>query len=229
MKFSIKYVILAVLAALFITISVFDVKATIDGYNKVQELELIQNKDDGTKQAIREWKEITKKRAIECAAVIVCYGLVFILVMYVGPAPNPRVRISKEEAAKYAAEITKEYEQTGVLVEADYESVEEFKEVPKLETPVIKSIELADGAVMLKWNPVEHADGYYVYRKVEKGEWDRIGKSGGTTYKDKNFEVNTAYIYTLKAFIDTDDGRVRSAMDKIGKQIYIKGNSEVKE
>ncbi|MCD7744598.1 MAG: transglutaminase-like superfamily [Lachnospiraceae bacterium] len=56
-------------------------------------------------------------------------------------------------------------------------------------------------SVMLKWNSVSGAQGYYVYRKVSGGSWKRIKTvTGKTSYTDKTVKRNKKYYYRIRAY-----------------------------
>ena len=72
-----------------------------------------------------------------------------------------------------------------------------------LTTPKNVSAKYSDGSVVFKWEKVEKAQGYYVYRKVGDGSYSRVKEitSGDTlTYTDSNVNAGKKYTYTARAY-----------------------------
>ncbi len=71
--------------------------------------------------------------------------------------------------------------------------------------PVLIGATPSAGQITVKWNKVDGAKKYAVYRKVSGGSWERLTSSvTGTSYTDKSadLEAGTTYIYTVKAYVD---------------------------
>lgn len=69
--------------------------------------------------------------------------------------------------------------------------------------PVLKSAGYTSGYAKLSWEKVVGASGYYIYRKVDKGSYKKIGtvKSGLTlTYTDKSPQAGSTNYYRLVAY-----------------------------
>ncbi|MBQ6935647.1 MAG: hypothetical protein IJN49_03775, partial [Clostridia bacterium] len=68
-----------------------------------------------------------------------------------------------------------------------------------LETPVVKSYWLEDGAIGFTWNAVEGAKGGYFVYKVVDGNYEVLANgTGSTSYKDNKALVNgTTYTYAI--------------------------------
>lgn len=84
--------------------------------------------------------------------------------------------------------------------------------------PVSVSVTAAGGQVTFKWNAVTGAKGYYVYRKVSGGSWERIKTiSGGSkvSYVDKTVVLGKTYYYTVRSYADG----VTSSYDTAGLKI----------
>lgn len=88
------------------------------------------------------------------------------------------------------------------------------------DTPVLKSaVSKSYNSVKITWEKVSKAEGYYVYRKVSGGSWERIAhvKSGSTvTYTDSGLTCGTEYTYTVKAYFVKDDEKVFGSCSKTG-------------
>lgn len=79
---------------------------------------------------------------------------------------------------------------------------------PLMTTTKSSSSSVSNTSVQINWKKVSGASGYYVYRKVEGGNWKRIAtiKSSSTlTYTDKKAYAGK-YIYTVKAYSGSKAG-----------------------
>ena len=72
--------------------------------------------------------------------------------------------------------------------------------VLRLAQPTVKLANIAEG-ISVKWEAVEGAESYRVYRKVSGGSWKRL-KSGLTTfnYTDTTAEYGVTYYYSVRAY-----------------------------
>lgn len=69
---------------------------------------------------------------------------------------------------------------------------------------------------LVKWDEVNGADGYYVYRKTREGEWRSIGKTTSLKFADKTERKDgVKYFYTVRAYNSNGKG----IYDKFGKSI----------
>ncbi len=66
-------------------------------------------------------------------------------------------------------------------------------------TPVISALKITASGVYVKWNLVDGAKEYIVYRKVKGGSWAVIDRVKTTTYVDKTAKSGVTYQYTVKA------------------------------
>lgn len=69
--------------------------------------------------------------------------------------------------------------------------------------PVLKSAGYTAGYAKLSWEKVVGASGYYIYRKIDKGSYKKIGtvKSGLTlTYTDKSPQAGSTNYYRIVAY-----------------------------
>ena len=63
------------------------------------------------------------------------------------------------------------------------------------------SLSNSPSGVYLKWNKIETAVGYNVYRKVQGAKyWSKIAYVNTLYYTDKNVKSGTNYVYTVKAY-----------------------------
>ena len=79
------------------------------------------------------------------------------------------------------------------------------KSIRYLSAPKVSSAANKTSGITVKWEKVKGASGYYIYRKVKSGSWERIAEvKGGTTaaYTDKGVksENGTVYVYTVRAY-----------------------------
>jgi len=83
-----------------------------------------------------------------------------------------------------------------------------------LETPELVSAQLTEKGIYVKWNTVENAEGYILYRKTENTEWTEIADFKGDVkaYEDTTVESGEIYSYTVKAY----NGAVESGCDYDG-------------
>ena len=82
-----------------------------------------------------------------------------------------------------------------------YEKTYDIKFI-SLDTPELVNAQMTRNGISVKWNTVENADGYILYRKTEDTEWEEIADFKG---KVKSFEDTTCksgeiYSYTVKAY-----------------------------
>ena len=82
---------------------------------------------------------------------------------------------------------------------------------------------VTDKSVVLKWEPVEKADGYRIYRKTDSKGSDfelvkELKSDGGETVTIEKLEQATPYIFTVKAF---KQNRSSVSEGKSGKNISV--------
>lgn len=82
----------------------------------------------------------------------------------------------------------------------------------------IKSVSNSNNNLVVTWQKNPKADGYYLYRQTNNGNWYRIAdiKNGNTTsYVDKNVESGNIYRYRIRVF----KGACVSSYDVTGKRL----------
>ncbi len=84
-----------------------------------------------------------------------------------------------------------------------------------VKAPVLVSAANGDGYSYVKWNSVAGADKYYVYRKVNGGNWKFLSTTSGAAvmFHDKTAKAGNNYTYTVQA---VDDGFI-SGYNNVGK------------
>ncbi len=70
----------------------------------------------------------------------------------------------------------------------------------RLAAPEITRVKNDAGGVKVEFKAVKGATGYYVYHKVGKSSWVRVGSTTKTSFVDTNVKAGTSYIYTVKAY-----------------------------
>lgn len=90
----------------------------------------------------------------------------------------------------------------------------------KLGTPALKKISSSSyKSITVGWTAVARADGYRVYRKEVGGTWTRIAQIKGgqkESYTDKTAEGAKVYIYTVRAYCESDGKVYWSDYNKTG-------------
>ncbi len=90
----------------------------------------------------------------------------------------------------------------------------------KLGTPALKKISSSSyKSITVGWTAVARADGYRVYRKEVGGTWERIAQVKGgqkESYTDKTAEGAKVYIYTVRAYGESDGKVYWSDYNKTG-------------
>lgn len=98
---------------------------------------------------------------------------------------------------------------------------EPSEDAAAIEEPRLNKLVNATAGVTVKWFKSDHADGYYVYRKVPGGRYKRIAAVKGkniTSYTDRAVKTKNGktYLYTVRAY----KGKEVSAYNKAGLRIY---------
>ena len=89
------------------------------------------------------------------------------------------------------------------------------KKIVCVATPKVSSAAAAATGVTVKWNKIEGADKYRLYRKTGNGSWATVVDTTAVSYTDTTAKSGTEYTYTVKAF----KGSTPSAYDKTGKSV----------
>ncbi len=82
-----------------------------------------------------------------------------------------------------------------------------------MEAPQVSSVVNSVTGPYIKWNAIESADSYQVWRKTgANGTWAKIGTSNTTNYRDtdKNLKSGTTYYYTVKSVSGTYTSSMRA-------------------
>lgn len=70
----------------------------------------------------------------------------------------------------------------------------------RLAAPEITRVKNDANGVKVEFNAVKGATGYYVYHKVGKSSWVRVGSTTKTSFVDMDVKAGTSYVYTVKAY-----------------------------
>ena len=76
--------------------------------------------------------------------------------------------------------------------------------------------------VSLEWNEVDDADGYYIYRREEGGEYEYVGETENTFFTDTTAKTKTTYYYGVAAYNSAGQGSIQ------GDAMVTTGNGQVK-
>ena len=173
----------------------------------------------------KEYETFLKERKINAISAGVVLLIVGGLVLKAGKQKRVYDKLTQEEAAEIAEEINAAYERDNLAVypDDDEETAEE-EEITAPEMPVLAGIELKNRGVVIRWNPVEDADGYIVIRKTEFGNWTRLKILYGehTLYKDYHLRSMETYVYSVKSFRNNNEGLMKSECDREGLSIFVK-------
>lgn len=113
------------------------------------------------------------------------------------------VRCIDEEGGKYLSD----YSEEGKKIRYNY-----------LDSPVLKSAEQTNEGVEIKWDSVDGADCYRVYRQKPEGGWEKLADVQQLNYIDKNVVEFEEYTYTVRC-VDSETASFISAYDKKGISI----------
>ncbi len=102
------------------------------------------------------------------------------------------------------------------------EILEEQKEIPKLTSlakPGLVNATIVGGGVQVKWNPVEGAETYRVFRKLSSEKsWTKLADTDDNTYVDTKAVSGKTYVYTVRCLNETKKGYA-SGYDTKGKSV----------
>ena len=81
--------------------------------------------------------------------------------------------------------------------------------------------------IMVGWNDVDGADGYYLYRKVGNGKWKKIKNysvSDGfvALFLDRGVKQGTTYSYTVRAYCKVNGKIILGGYDSKGSTVTAK-------
>ena len=84
--------------------------------------------------------------------------------------------------------------------------------------PAITSLTNVNGGVEVKWDAVNGAGMYRIFRKTGSDKWTKVGDSRTTSFVDTSAKSGTAYSYTVRCM--TSDGKFYSSTyNTTGKSI----------
>ena len=90
--------------------------------------------------------------------------------------------------------------------------------VSHLSVVKVKSISNSNNNLVVTWEKNSKADGYYVYRQINDGNWYRVAdikNENTTTYTDKDVSSGNIYRYRIRAF----KGACVSSYEPVGKRL----------
>lgn len=175
-------------------------------------------------EAVNEaWKQLQSERLGTVLFSVVIFLIVLIIVLKVGSEKAKEKRVSQKEALQIAAEMMEDYKKRGIFVEARDEEEYEEDVITEMAMPKMKAVRFEGDKVVVEWNPVPKATGYYVWRKQGEDDWVKIKKikKAVCKYKDLNIQEKTRYTYAIKSYYEAEGIRVISKKDPLGMDIYI--------
>ncbi len=100
--------------------------------------------------------------------------------------------------------VTIKAEMTG---DGNYEAVETTYTltISPLATPVAPTLSNAKDGVTVKWEAVEGAESYRVFRKSGNGGWKKVGLTSETSFTDTTAASGTVYTYTVRCTNEAGD------------------------
>ena len=96
-----------------------------------------------------------------------------------------------------------------------------------LEAPELVSAEFTRNGISVKWNTVEDAEGYILFRKTENTDWEEIADFKGKvkSFEDTTCQSGETYSYTVKAY----NGEIESSCDYDGVSAMFLSIPELKK
>lgn len=174
----------------------------------------------------QKWEEAQLERKTDCIFGGIMIFSVFVVVWSIGPEKKKESGITQKEAICFAAELQQTYREQGVYVLPVESEVEEVF-ITSLDVPKPVEAKFIDNKVVFRWESVQYAEGYSIWRRTGNQRWNRVGrvKSNSCEYLDYNIESNTCYSYTVKAYAFCDGERIISKKDPLGVDVeVIQGN-----
>ena len=95
--------------------------------------------------------------------------------------------------------------------------------------PIITVAKRIPGKVTLKWNKIENANCYFVYRSNQKkGSYKKLSTQKGCSFVDKNTREGKEYYYKVKAAVILYDkkGKFKSIAEKISAKQKVYATSK---
>lgn len=88
-----------------------------------------------------------------------------------------------------------------------------------LGAPVMKSVTNGNGCVSVKWEAMNGAEKYRVFRKTADTNWYKIADTTAVSYNDKVVDSDVTYSYTVRC-ISADAKKYTSPVDPVGKSVH---------
>ena len=103
----------------------------------------------------------------------------------------------------------------------------EEKTILYMGQPKVTSVAGSANGVSIKWDAVNGANSYRVYRKTENGPWRMLKDVNSTNYVDTSAESGMTYSYAVAACKKTSAGNWWSTYDNTGKSLLYIAQPEV--
>ncbi len=95
-----------------------------------------------------------------------------------------------------------------------------------LAPPVVKSLNVTENGVVVKWNADNNAENFRVYRKTDGSGWSRLADTAAREYTDTTAASGKKYSYTVRAI--TADGSDWTSYYTDGKSVLFVKTPQVK-
>ena len=173
-------------------------------------------------ELVESWKELQAERLSTAFFAGIVFVIMGFLVLKIGPERKQPGKISQKKALKVADELMKQYQENGVYVEAREDDPAEDV-ITEMEMPKIKEVRFEGDKVVVEWNKVSKATGYYVWRQKEKEDWCKVKKFKKPVYRyeDRDIEPQTHYAYAIRSVYEADGVRIISPRDPMGTDLYV--------
>ncbi len=99
-------------------------------------------------------------------------------------------------------------------------------EVKQIPAPSLVSIHGVNSGVYVKWNAVEGAEVYRVFRRTANSNWETLGTTKKTSFTDKQAVPGTSYSYTVRC-MTADKKNYTSDYDATGLSITYHAAPEI--
>ncbi len=127
---------------------------------------------------------------------------------YLGTAPG-----NEKYLCDTAVESGVKYTYAAIRVYGNYESAAVFSNtIIYLATPKMAKVQNVANGVQVRWNEVECAESYNVYRKTATSGWVLLGKATGNSYIDTTAKAGTTYTYTVRAVAENSMSAYESGL-----------------
>ena len=109
------------------------------------------------------------------------------------------LKTDKVKGKKYTDKNVKSGEKYTYCVKKSKKVKSEYESMLFLAPAVMKKPSVSNAGISLKWNSVNGAEVYVVYRKADGGKNKRLGKTSELSFSDSTAEKGVIYTYSVKS------------------------------